>query len=366
MIKEKKLAKLVLENGVILEGYSFGYIGEARGEICFNTGMTGYQEIITDPSYCGQLVTMTQPHIGNYGINPDDVESDKIQVAGFIIKQESIISSNYRSTQPIGKYLDDNKIVGIQGVDTRMLTRIIRNEGAMNAIISSRDLNSKSLLAKIKKVPKMSGLDLAQVVTCQKDYVIGDKDSKFHIVAIDYGIKTNILNLLANSGCYVTVVPAQTSAKKILSKNPHGIFLSNGPGDPAAVDYGIQSVKELLGIKPIFGICLGHQILALALGGKTYKLKFGHRGCNHPVQNLATGKIEITSQNHGFAVKANSLPRDVMITHLSLNDETVEGLNAQKHFAFSVQYHPESSPGPHDSRYLFNDFIKLMEKFNNG
>ena len=356
-------AKLALENGIVLEGKSFGYLGETLGEICFNTGMTGYQEILTDPSYCGQLVTMTQPHIGNYGVNSEDIESNKIQVSGFIIKQESIAPSNYRSTQSIGDYLNSNKIVGIQGVDTRMLTRIIRNEGAMNAIISNVDTNKQSLLKKLKKAPSMSGLDLAKVVTCKKEYTLGNKKSIFKVVAIDYGIKTNILNLLEASGCYVTVVPANTTSKQILALNPDGVFLSNGPGDPAAVDYGINTVKELLGVKPIFGICLGHQILALALGGDTYKLKFGHRGCNHPVKNLLNGKIEITSQNHGFSVKANSLPKSVDITHLSLNDETVEGLNAKKHSAFSVQYHPESSPGPHDSRYLFEYFIQLMEKF---
>ena len=362
MIQEKKIAKLVLENGIALEGRSFGHIGETTGEICFNTGMTGYQEIITDPSYCGQLVTMTQPHIGNYGINPEDIESTKIQVSGFIIKQESIVASNYRSKQTIGNYLRDNQIVGIQGLDTRMLTRIIRNEGAMNAIISSEETNTKSLLNKLKHVPNMSGLDLAKVVTCKNKYTLGNQKSNFHIVAIDYGIKKNILHLLENSGCHVTVVPATTTAKQILAMNPDGVFLSNGPGDPAAVKYGIKTVKELLGLKPIFGICLGHQILALALGGSTYKLKFGHRGCNHPVKNVITGKIEITSQNHGFSVKANSLPKEISITHISLNDETVEGLESKKYSAFSVQYHPEASPGPHDSQYLFNHFMQLMEK----
>tara|TARA_Y100001970_G_C14135529_1_gene804054 strand:- start:191 stop:1300 length:1110 start_codon:yes stop_codon:yes gene_type:complete len=363
MSQKQKLAKLVLENGTVLEGVSFGYLGETIGEICFNTGMTGYQEILTDPSYCGQLVTMTQPHIGNYGVNEEDIESDKIQVSGFIIKQETIIPSNYRSQQSIGDYLRKNKIIGIQGVDTRMLTRIIRTQGAMNAIISTEDINKQSLLKKLKKAPSMSGLDLAKVVTCKKSYTLGNKNSKFQIVAIDYGIKQNILNLLENSGCYVTVVPANTPSEKILKLNPDGIFLSNGPGDPSAVNYGIDTIKSLLGVKPIFGICLGHQILALALGGETYKLKFGHRGCNHPVKNLDNGQIEITSQNHGFSVKANSLSKDINITHISLNDETVEGIYSKKHSAFSVQYHPESSPGPHDSRYLFNQFISLMEQF---
>tara|TARA_B100001250_G_scaffold407977_1_gene429596 strand:+ start:251 stop:1402 length:1152 start_codon:yes stop_codon:yes gene_type:complete len=366
MNQKQKSAKLVLENGIVLEGISFGYLGETIGEICFNTGMTGYQEILTDPSYCGQLVTMTQPHIGNYGINEEDIESDKIQVSGFIIKQETILPSNYRSQQSIGDYLRKNKIIGIQGVDTRMLTRIIRTQGAMNAIISTEDINKQSLLRKLKKAPSMSGLDLAKVVTCKKSYTLGDKKSKFQIVAIDYGIKKNILNLLENSGCYVTVIPANTPLEKILKLNPDGIFLSNGPGDPAAVNYGIDTIKSLLGVKPIFGICLGHQILALALGGETYKLKFGHRGCNHPVKNLDNGQIEITSQNHGFSVKSNSLSEDIKITHISLNDETVEGIYSKKYSAFSVQYHPESSPGPHDSRYLFNQFISLMEQFKSA
>ena len=365
MNQKSKLTKLVLENGTIFEGKSFGYLGETIGEICFNTGMTGYQEILTDPSYCGQLVTMTQPHIGNYGINLEDIESNKIQASGFIIKQESIIPSNYRSTQTIGNYLKDNKIVGIQGIDTRMLTRMIRNEGAMNAIISSQDMNKQSLLKKLKKAPNMSGLDLAKVVTTKKRYRLGNKKSKFQVVAIDYGIKKNIINLLDNSGCYITVVPAKTSIKEILKLKPDGIFLSNGPGDPSAVNYGINTVKELLGIKPIFGICLGHQILALALGAETYKLKFGHRGCNHPVKNLLNNKIEITSQNHGFSVKAESFPDNIKVTHISLNDETVEGLDCKEYSAFSVQYHPESSPGPHDSRYLFNYFINLMKNFKN-
>jgi len=363
MNQGKKSAKLILENGLVLDGYSLGFIGETIGEICFNTGMTGYQEILTDPSYCGQIVTMTQPHIGNYGVNDEDMESDTIQVSGFIVKQETIIPSNYRSQNSIGDYLRKNKIVGIQGVDTRMLTRIIRKEGAMNAIISSQDTSKESLLNKLKEAPNMSGLDLAKIVTCKKPYTIGNQQSKFQVVAIDYGIKKKIINLLENSGCYVTIVPADITAKEILKLNPDGIFLSNGPGDPAAVSYGINTVKELLGIKPIFGICLGHQILALALGGKTYKLKFGHRGCNHPVKNLSSGKIEITSQNHGFSVKANSLPKNAVITHISLNDETVEGLYCKEYSAFSVQYHPESNPGPHDSRYLFNHFIQLIEKF---
>ena len=353
-----KLTKLVLENGIIFSGISFGAEGETIGEVCFNTGMTGYQEILTDPSYCGQLITMTYPHIGNYGVNEEDVESYKIYAAGFIVREENVIPSNFRSTQSLGEYLRTQKIVGIQNIDTRMLTRIIRDEGAMNGIISTVDLDDDSLLQKVKMAPSMDGLDLAKAVTCDKSYKWSK--GKYKIAAIDFGIKHNILRLLDSHGCEVTVFPAATAAAEILNINPDGIFLSNGPGDPAAVTYGIKTVKELLGKKPLFGICLGHQILALALGAKTYKLKFGHRGCNHPVRNEATGVVEITSQNHGFAVDANSLSENMEVTHLSLNDQTVEGLKCTNVQAFSVQYHPESSPGPHDSRYLFQNFIDMM------
>lgn len=353
-----KSAKLILENGTIFSGISFGAEGETIGEVCFNTGMTGYQEILTDPSYCGQLITMTYPHIGNYGVNEEDVESNKIHAAGFIVREENVVPSNFRSTQSLGEYLRAQKIVGIQKIDTRMLTRILRDEGAMNGIISTVDLDDDSLLQKVKMAPSMDGLDLARVVTCDKSYKWSK--GKHKIAAIDFGIKHNILRLLESHGCDVTVFPATASSTEILNINPDGIFLSNGPGDPAAVTYGIKTVKELLGKKPIFGICLGHQILALALGAKTYKLKFGHRGCNHPVRNEATGVVEITSQNHGFAVDANSLSENMEVTHLSLNDQTVEGLKCTNVQAFSVQYHPESSPGPHDSRYLFQNFIDMM------
>ncbi|MBT5955525.1 MAG: glutamine-hydrolyzing carbamoyl-phosphate synthase small subunit [Candidatus Marinimicrobia bacterium] len=353
-----KTAKLVLENGTIFTGASFGASGETIGEVCFNTGMTGYQEILTDPSYCGQLVTMTYPHIGNYGVNLEDVESNKIQAAGFIVREESVVPSNFRSTQSLGEYLQNQKIVGIQEIDTRMLTRILRDEGAMNGIISTMDLDDDSLLKKVKAAPSMDGLDLAKVVTCDKSYEWSKGTHK--IAAIDFGIKHNILRLLESHGCEVTVFPVTTTAREILEFNPDGVFLSNGPGDPAAVTYAINMVKELLGKKPIFGICLGHQILALALDAKTYKLKFGHRGCNHPVKNLETGIVEITSQNHGFAVDENSLPKNIEVTHLSLNDQTVEGLKCIDVPAFSVQYHPESSPGPHDSRYLFEQFINMI------
>ena len=368
-INTNKPVKLVLENGTVFSGVSFGAEGETIGEVCFNTGMTGYQEILTDPSYCGQLITMTYPHIGNYGVNPEDVESNKVQAAGFIVREENVVPSNFRSTQSLGDYLREQKIVGIQEIDTRMLTRIIRDEGAMNGIISSVDLDENSLLKKVKAAPSMTGMDLAKVVTTPNSYdwrmEKGERRkevARFKIGAIDFGIKHNILRLLESHGCEVTVFPATATATEILKINPDGIFLSNGPGDPAAVTYGIETVKSLLGKKPIFGICLGHQILALALGADTYKLKFGHRGCNHPVKNLETGKVEITSQNHGFAVDPETIPKNVVITHNSLNDQTVEGLKCTDVPAFSVQYHPESSPGPHDSRYLFEEFIKLMSE----
>ena len=353
-------AILLLNDGKKFEGKQLGHLGETIGEVCFNTGMTGYQEILTDPSYCSQIVTMTSPHIGNYGINKEDVESNKIQVSGFVIKEESIVPSNWRSTSSLDEYLKKNKIVGIQDIDTRSLTRHIRDQGAMNGIISSVDNDLVNLSNKLKKAPSMNGLDLAKTVSTKKVYK-WSQTGKFKVAAIDYGIKHNILNILKDNNCEVTVFPAQTSAKEILDFNPDGIFLSNGPGDPSAVTYGIEMVKSLLGSKPIFGICLGHQILSLALGAKTFKLKFGHRGINHPVKNLETKVVEITSQNHGFAVDLNSLPENVVATHINLNDNTNEGIECKEFKAFSVQHHPESSPGPHDSRYLFEKFIKLMK-----
>ena len=353
-------AILLLNDGKKFEGKKLGHLGETIGEVCFNTGMTGYQEILTDPSYCSQIVTMTSPHIGNYGINKEDVESNKIQVSGFVIKEESIVPSNWRSTSSLDEYLKKNKIVGIQDIDTRSLTRHIRDQGAMNGIISSVDNDLVNLSNKLKKAPSMNGLDLAKTVSTKKVYK-WSQTGKFKVAAIDYGIKHNILNILKDNNCEVTVFPAQTSAKEILDFNPDGIFLSNGPGDPSAVTYGIEMVKSLLGSKPIFGICLGHQILSLALGAKTFKLKFGHRGINHPVKNLETEVVEITSQNHGFAVDINSLPENVVATHINLNDNTNEGIECKEFKAFSVQHHPESSPGPHDSRYLFDKFIKLMK-----
>ena len=352
-------AILLLADGRIFEGKSFGSQGETTGEVCFNTGMTGYQEILTDPSYCKQIVTMTSPHIGNYGINEEDIESENIQVAGFVIKEETITPSNWRSTQSLGEYLKKNKIVGIKEIDTRSLTRHIRDKGAMNGIISSNDLNIQSLEKKLKKSPDMNGLDLAKDVTTQEKYKWPGK-GEYKVAVIDFGIKKNILRLLSDAGCEVTVFPASIKAEDILSLEPDGVFLSNGPGDPLAVTYGIETVKKLLGKVPLFGICLGHQILALALGASTFKLKFGHRGINHPVRNNEKNAIEITSQNHGFAVDLDSLPPNVISTHINLNDNTSGGIRCIDIPAFSVQYHPESSPGPHDSRYLFNQFIEMM------
>ena len=353
-------AILLLNDGRLFKGKQLGHSGETTGEVCFNTGMTGYQEILTDPSYCSQIVTMTSPHIGNYGINEEDIESDKIQVSGFVVKEESLIASNWRSKASLNDYLKNNKIVGIQDIDTRALTRHIRDQGAMNGIISAIDSDVDSLSNKLKKVPSMNGLDLAKVVTTKRVYKWSET-GRYKVAAIDYGIKRNILNMLADKECSVTVFPAETTAKQILDFNPDGVFLSNGPGDPGAVTYGIKMVKDLLGAKPIFGICLGHQILSLALGAKTFKLKFGHRGINHPVKNLNTSIVEITSQNHGFAVDLQSLPKNVTATHINLNDSTNEGIECKDLKAFSVQHHPESSPGPHDSRYLFDKFIKLMK-----
>jgi carbamoyl-phosphate synthase small subunit len=363
MNKHIKPAVLLLKDRRMFQGFSFGSEGKTMGEVCFNTGMTGYQEILTDPSYRRQIVTMTVPHIGNYGVNPEDIESDRIQVAGFVVKEGTEVPSSWRANQSIGDYLKEQAIIGIQGIDTRALTRHIRDNGAMNGIISTIDFEKDMLLKQLLKTPDMSGLDLAKVVSVDKEFKWsqnGDK-KRYRVAAIDYGIKYNILRLLEEQDCDITIFPAETSSKKILDFNPDGVFLSNGPGDPSAVTYGIDMVKKLLGKKPIFGICLGHQILALALGAKTFKLKFGHRGMNHPVKNLETNGVEITSQNHGFAVDLDSLPNNVISTHINLNDNTSEGLRSKDYPAFSVQYHPEASPGPHDSRYLFHKFINMMK-----
>ena len=362
-----KPALLVLANGRTFRGTSFGYDGESTGEVCFNTGMTGYQEILTDPSYRGQIVTMTYPHVGNYGINPADIESDRIQVSGFIVREGCDTPSNYRSTQSLPAWLGDQKITGIQDVDTRALTRLLRTEGSMNGIISCIESDPSVLLRRVRDVPSMNGLDLASVVTCGSAYQWeGDDPShdesppQFRVAAVDYGIKRNILRLLRGAGCDVTVFPAGASAAELLAERPDGVFLSNGPGDPGAVKSGIETVRGVIGHVPLFGICLGHQILALALGAKTYKMKFGHRGVNHPVKHLVTGKVEITSQNHGFAVDAETLPSNTEATHWNLNDNTLEGFRCTDLPAFSVQYHPEANPGPHDSRYLFQQFTDMM------
>ena len=358
--RKEKEAILLLDDGRLFRGTELGVIGEAIGEVCFNTGMTGYQEILTDPSYAKQMVTMTAPHIGNYGINSEDVESEKIQVSGFIIKEESFIPSNWRSEISLAEYLKKQNVVGIKNIDTRALTKHIRDNGAMNGIISSKTVNIDELASKLNDAPSMEGLDLAKIVSTKKIYQWSEK-GRYKIAAIDFGIKKNILRLLESFDCSVTVFPAKTKAHEILSYDPDGVFLSNGPGDPAAVGYGIETIKKLLGVKPIFGICLGHQLLALALGAKTFKLKFGHRGINHPVKNINLGAIEITSQNHGFAVELDSLPKNILSTHINLNDNTSAGIECVGHPAFSVQYHPESSPGPHDSRYLFKKFIGMMD-----
>lgn len=371
-------AKLALENGTVLTGDAFGANGEVSGEVVFNTSLSGYQEIFTDPSYNGQLVTMTYPMIGNYGVNLDDLESATPQVAGVIVREYIDYYSNFRATGSLGEWLKKYHILAIQGLDTRMLTRMIRTDGAMRGVLSTDDMDDANLLKKVTASPRMDGLNLASVVSCKEPYewdqvdetsfalrpqlASGKNGRRFSVVAYDYGIKRNILRRLTSYGCKVTVVPTDYPAEEVLARDPDGIFLSNGPGDPAAVKVAIQNVKILIGKKPIFGICLGHQILALALGARTFKLKFGHRGGNHPVKNLLTQAIEITSQNHGFAVDAQSLdPRSIQITHINLNDNTNEGFRHKDLPLFCVQYHPEASPGPHDSDYLFRDFISMMK-----
>ena len=359
----RKPALLLLENGLSFKGHALGAIGTTTGELCFNTGMIGYQEILTDPSYCGQLITMTYPHIGNYGTNEQYTESNKIQASGFIVKEGADYPSNHLSQKSISQYLKQYNIVGIQGVDTRAITRVIREHGAMNAIISSEIFDYSILSQHLENAPSMEGLNLAQSVTCDKSYQYSQPDHiRFKVVAIDFGIKSNILRLLKQKGCDITVVPAHVTSNEIKKLNPDGVFLSNGPGDPAAVSDAIKCIKSLLGCYPIFGICLGHQLLALSLGAQTFKLKYGHRGCNHPVKNLITGKVEITSQNHGFAVSDTNLPSNINVTHLNLNDNTIAGISCSDLKAFSIQYHPESCPGPHDSQYLFDDFITSMKE----
>jgi len=369
-MRGRKPAVLVLADGTVFEGISMGAKGEFLGESCFNTSMAGYQEILTDPSYAGQMVSMTYPLIGNYGVNPEDVESGRIYMGGFIVRESSRIRSNWRSTGDLDRYLKDQGVVGLEGIDTRALTKHLRSHGAMQAALSSVDLEPARLLKKIEEAPGLVGRDLVQGVTVQEPYVWSEGltvEPEYEVVAYDFGIKRNILRLLSAHGCRVTVVPAATTANEILEREPDGVFLSNGPGDPEAVGYAIESIRGLLGKKPIFGICLGHQLLGLALGGRTYKLKFGHRGGNQPVMNRDTGRVEITAQNHGFAVEPESLVGcefgEVELTHWNLNDDTLEGMRCREVGVFSVQYHPEASPGPHDSRYLFEQFLGLMKEW---
>ena len=359
---------LALEDGTVFEGEGFGAAGECLGEVVFNTSLTGYQEILTDPSYCSQIVTMTYPLIGNYGVNDGDIESSRIQVSGFVVKEACSYPSNFRSQKSIGDYLKESNIVGVSGVDTRKLTRHTRLIGAMKGIIwaGEKAPSNADLIDKAKAWDGLVGIDIVKNVSCKKAYEWdpkSDKPSKFHVVAFDFGIKFNILRILRSLGCKITVVPASTTAQEVMAYKPDGVFLSNGPGDPAAVTYAIDTIKNILGKLPIFGICLGHQLSALALGAKTYKLKFGHRGGNHPVKNLGTGGIAITSQNHGFCVDMDSLKAlGIKMTQLNLNDNTCEGLEDLEKRIFCVQYHPEASPGPHDSGYLFKQFIDMMEK----
>lgn len=359
-------AVLVLEDGRTFNGASFGAEGETFGEMVFNTSMTGYQEILTDPSYAGQIVCMTYPLIGNYGVNPEDVESRRPWVEGFVVREASRIASNWRSTETLDAYLKRNNIVGIEHVDTRALVRHIRDKGAMRAGISSIETDGAGLLNKVLASPVMQNRELASAVTVSKEFEFpAGAESKYHVVAYDFGVKTNSLREFSKFGCKVTVVPADTAADTVLALKPDGVFLSNGPGDPASMTKVVAEIKKLaVSETPIFGICLGHQLLGEAFGGETYKLKFGHRGGNQPIKDLTTGKIEITAHNHGFAVDAASLPAEVEITHVNLNDNTVAGLRHKSLPVFSVQYHPESAPGPHDSEYLFERFIKLMA--NNG
>jgi carbamoyl-phosphate synthase small subunit len=373
-------AILALEDGTIFTGRSFTGPGETLGEVVFNTSMSGYQEILTDPSYCGQMVTMTYPLIGNYGINDQDIESDRIQVKALIVKEYQEYPSNWRSQKSLSDYLMANNIPGLEGIDTRALTRHIRLKGAMKAALSTQDPDPDSLVEKARRSPDMLGLDLVREVTCREpmlwqdgrqvklengldQFQWPDKPGAFRVVAMDYGVKFNILRSLEKRGCTILLLPADAETETINRLDPQGLFLSNGPGDPAAVIYAVETIREQIGKRPVFGICLGHQLIGLALGGKTFKLKFGHRGANQPVKDLKTGKVEITSQNHGFCVDMESLQdQDVELSHINLNDNTLEGLVHKKIPLFSVQYHPEASPGPHDATYLFDRFIEMMER----
>jgi len=371
-------AILALEDGTVFEGRSFGARGIRSGEVVFNTAITGYQEIFTDPSYCGQIVVLTNPQIGNYGANPDDDESARPYIEGLVVRDFSPIVSNWRSQQAAEAFLGGHGIPVASDMDGRALVRHLRTRGVMRGVLSGSGGDAAELVDMARKSPSMAGLDLATRVSCQQRYrwergvgacspseLIGEAvEPRFDVVAYDFGIKRNILRRLSHAGCRVTVVPAMTTAEDVLELNPDGVFLSNGPGDPEPLTHQAAQVRRLIGRKPVFGICLGHQILGLALGGRTYKLKFGHRGANHPVLNRVTGKVEITSHNHGFAVDPDSLNAgEIDLTHVNLNDQTLEGFRHRSHPVFCVQYHPEAAPGPHDSRYLFEEFTRLMGEF---
>ncbi len=359
-------AILLLEDGTVFEGVAAGKIGTTTGEICFNTGMTGYQEIFTDPSYFGQILVATNVHIGNYGIKKEETESSSIKIAGLVCKDFNVPYSRKLADQSIQDYFEDEDLVGISRVDTRSIVRHIRAKGAMNAIISSEILDIEELKERLREVPSMEGLELASKVSTQEPYTFGEPDAEFRIAVMDYGVKENILRCFAERNCYLKVFPATTAWEEVSEFEPHGYFLSNGPGDPAPMDYAVQFAKKVLERdEPLFGICLGHQILALALDIPTYKMHHGHRGINHPVKNLLTGRCEITSQNHGFGVSPGAIREHqdkIEITHMNLNDNTIEGMKVIGKKAFSVQYHPEASPGPHDARYLFEEFVSLMSR----
>jgi len=365
MTPPRRPALLALEDGTLFRGINFGLFGETLGEVVFNTALCGYQEVLTDPSYRGQIVTMTYPHIGNYGINREDVESARPQVAGFVVREISTAASSWRASGELNGYLEDEGIVGISEIDTRKLTRHLRSRGACRGVISALDLDPGSLVAKARDAAAMIGADLAREVTCSRPYSCEAEGTEvpFRVVAYDLGMKRNILRMLAGAGCAVTVVPATTPAPEVLALDPDGIFLSNGPGDPDACGYAVEAARGLMASgRPVFGICLGHQILGLACGGKTFKLKYGHRGGNHPVRNVATGQVEITAQNHGFAVDPDLFENpDYVLTHVNLNDGTVEGFRHRDLPIFSVQYHPEAAPGPHDAMHLFRRFRRLIE-----